>query len=127
MNTTYPELNNAENFCRNPQNSGKRPWCFTTDRNKRWEYCDIPKCVPGMKQFESEPLNSHLSWKLSSLCPHACHITHVHYAGSRLSIAFFWPIETLNWLFRHYSSQSWNCINIGGHVAPNYLVCVPLL
>ena len=48
MNTTYPELNNAENFCRNPQNSGKRPWCFTTDRTRRWEYCDIPKCVPGI-------------------------------------------------------------------------------
>ncbi|CAB4045289.1 Hypothetical predicted protein [Paramuricea clavata] len=47
MNNTYRELNNAENYCRNPQNSGQRPWCFTTDRNKRWEYCDIPKCIPG--------------------------------------------------------------------------------
>ena len=51
MNNTYPELNDAKNYCRNPQNSGKRPWCFTTDRNKRWEYCDIPNCVPGMEQF----------------------------------------------------------------------------
>ena len=48
MNTTYPELNKAENFCRNPQNSGKQPWCFTTDRARRWEYCDIAKCVPGI-------------------------------------------------------------------------------
>ncbi|XP_028416142.1 plasminogen-like, partial [Dendronephthya gigantea] len=46
MNTTYPELNNAKNYCRNPKNSGQRPWCFTTDRNKRWEYCEIPKCTP---------------------------------------------------------------------------------
>jgi hypothetical protein len=51
MNNTYPELNNAENYCRNPQNSGQRPWCFTTDRNKRWEYCDIPKCIPGIEQY----------------------------------------------------------------------------
>ena len=50
MNKTYPELNDAKNYCRNPQNSGQRPWCFTTDRKKRWEYCDIPKCTPGMKQ-----------------------------------------------------------------------------
>ena len=49
MNDTYPELNLAQNFCRNPQSSGKKPWCFTTDRNKRWEYCDVPKCIPGMQ------------------------------------------------------------------------------
>ena len=49
MNNTYPELHNAKNYCRNPQNSGQRPWCFTTDRNKRWEYCDIPKCIPGIE------------------------------------------------------------------------------
>ena len=48
MNNTYPELNRAHNFCRNPQSSGTRPWCFTTDRDKRWEYCDVPKCMPGM-------------------------------------------------------------------------------
>ena len=50
MNDTYPELNEAKNYCRNPQNSGQRPWCFTTDRGKRWEYCNIPKCTLGMKQ-----------------------------------------------------------------------------
>jgi integrin beta 3 len=27
------------NVCRNPNNA-KTTWCFTTDRNKRWEYCD---------------------------------------------------------------------------------------
>ena len=48
MNNTYPELNMAQNFCRNPWGSGKRPWCFTTDKNKRWEYCDIPICIPGI-------------------------------------------------------------------------------
>jgi len=33
----------AKNFCRNPSNSGYL-WCYTTDPNKRWEVCDIPKC-----------------------------------------------------------------------------------
>jgi hypothetical protein len=55
MNKTYPELNNAKNHCRNPQNSGQRPWCFTTNRKKRWEYCDIPKCIPGIILYCDTP------------------------------------------------------------------------
>ena len=55
MNKTYPELNNAKNYCRNPQNSGQRPWCFTTNKKKRWEYCDIPKCIPGIILYCDTP------------------------------------------------------------------------
>lgn len=34
-----------KNFCRNPKDSWeKRPWCYTTDQRKRWEYCDVPFC-----------------------------------------------------------------------------------
>ena len=32
------------NFCRNPGEKGDRPWCFTTDRDVRWEYCSISEC-----------------------------------------------------------------------------------
>ena len=60
MSITYPELNDAKNYCRNPQNSGKRPWCFTTDRNKRWEYCEIPKCIPGQENFDLLPIQIYL-------------------------------------------------------------------
>merc|ERR1719222_1687956 len=31
------------NFCRNPDDH-KGVWCYTTDKNKRWELCDVPKC-----------------------------------------------------------------------------------
>ena len=27
------------NFCRNPDNEAG-PWCYTTDPDTRWEYCD---------------------------------------------------------------------------------------
>ena len=51
----YPYYFNVEsvsevnNYCRDPDNGGY-PWCYTTDVNKRWAYCDIPMCEPGMKR-----------------------------------------------------------------------------
>ena len=33
------------NFCRNPDGH-KGVWCYTTDKNKRWEACDVPVCPP---------------------------------------------------------------------------------
>uniref|UniRef100_K1Q971 Plasminogen n=1 Tax=Magallana gigas TaxID=29159 RepID=K1Q971_MAGGI len=31
------------NYCRNPyKDEAKGPWCYTTDPNKRWEFCNIP-------------------------------------------------------------------------------------
>ena len=41
----FPEksLSAAENYCRNPDGS-QAPWCYTTDPDKRWEYCDVPYC-----------------------------------------------------------------------------------
>ncbi|XP_005363435.1 plasminogen [Microtus ochrogaster] len=40
----FPSKNLKKNYCRNPDGE-PRPWCFTTDLNKRWEYCDIPRCT----------------------------------------------------------------------------------
>ena len=32
-------------FCRNPDKHWSGPvWCYTTDENKRWEECKVPKC-----------------------------------------------------------------------------------
>merc|ERR1712179_844830 len=33
---------NEANYCRNPDDAPGGPWCYTTDRKIRWEYCDIP-------------------------------------------------------------------------------------
>ncbi|KAG9280633.1 hepatocyte growth factor-like isoform X1 [Astyanax mexicanus] len=32
-----------DNYCRNPNND-VRPWCYTMDKNTRWEYCNISLC-----------------------------------------------------------------------------------
>ncbi|XP_074044075.1 plasminogen [Macrotis lagotis] len=39
----FPNKNLKENYCRNPDVE-PRPWCFTTNPNKRWEFCNIPRC-----------------------------------------------------------------------------------
>ena len=35
------------NFCRNPDGWPDGVWCYTTDEQKRWELCDVPKCDQG--------------------------------------------------------------------------------
>nr|XP_055041449.1 plasminogen [Misgurnus anguillicaudatus] len=42
--SALPEKYLEENYCRNPDGE-PRPWCFTTDPNKRWEACSIPRCT----------------------------------------------------------------------------------
>ena len=34
----------ANNFCRNPDNSVGGPWCYTTDPEVEKEVCGLPKC-----------------------------------------------------------------------------------
>ena len=36
-------IEDAGNYCRNPDD-WQSAWCYTTDPNKRYEACDIPKC-----------------------------------------------------------------------------------
>ncbi len=42
----YPTAGLEENYCRNPDGEADS-WCYTTDENKRWEYCDVPACDAG--------------------------------------------------------------------------------
>ncbi|CAG0895493.1 unnamed protein product, partial [Darwinula stevensoni] len=39
-----PEFNIRHNHCRNPGVDRERPWCFVSDNDTQWEYCDIPFC-----------------------------------------------------------------------------------
>ncbi|CAM2111572.1 unnamed protein product [Caretta caretta] len=42
--SNFPEKNLRMNYCRNPDGE-PRPWCFTTNPTKRWEFCNIPRCT----------------------------------------------------------------------------------
>ena len=40
----FPEMQGAENFCRNAGGQEPRPWCYTQDPLVRWQHCHIPQC-----------------------------------------------------------------------------------
>uniref|UniRef100_UPI00398F39A6 plasminogen n=1 Tax=Pristiophorus japonicus TaxID=55135 RepID=UPI00398F39A6 len=51
--TYFPDKYLEENYCRNPDGE-PRPWCFTTDAQKRWTFCNIPRCDVDAPAIEIE-------------------------------------------------------------------------
>ena len=41
----FPEVQGAENYCRNAGGEVSRPWCYTSDPSVRWQYCDVEASV----------------------------------------------------------------------------------
>ena len=39
-------MSTAENYCRNFKDADTL-WCYTTDNDTRWDYCDLPLCSVG--------------------------------------------------------------------------------
>ena len=37
------KLGDQRNYCRNPDKEPK-PWCYTTDPTKTWEFCNVSMC-----------------------------------------------------------------------------------
>ncbi|XP_066263230.1 uncharacterized protein [Branchiostoma lanceolatum] len=40
----YPSSGLEQNYCRNPGGDPGGVWCFTTDPDQEWGYCDVPAC-----------------------------------------------------------------------------------
>merc|ERR1712130_958749 len=38
----YTPKSKNHNYCRNPDNDPKGPWCYTTNPSTRYDYCDVP-------------------------------------------------------------------------------------
>ncbi|XP_025922270.1 plasminogen-like isoform X1 [Apteryx rowi] len=47
---THPRSGLDKNYCRNPDGDINGPWCYTTDPQKIWEYCETPKCAPFQQE-----------------------------------------------------------------------------
>lgn len=72
----YPDKGLDDNYCRNPDGL-HRPWCFTTDPNTPWEYCNIKVCGKLESVFVYVWLNLlafviHLKWESMQVFAWAC-------------------------------------------------------
>lgn len=56
----FPELQDAENYCRNVGGQMNGPWCYTVDKTVRWEYCTnlIPLCPNSTENIATLDLNN---------------------------------------------------------------------
>ncbi|CAG2219431.1 PTPRK [Mytilus edulis] len=57
--TDFPDPTMPDNYCRTTQDSA-RPWCYTTNKDQRWEHCNINNCNCPAGRFGNN-------------CEHECH------------------------------------------------------
>ncbi|KAI8490904.1 hypothetical protein Bbelb_313230 [Branchiostoma belcheri] len=69
----HPDAGLEENFCRNPDNKD-RPWCYTSNGTRTWDYCDVTEC-PGItvlslsfSVLEGPPVLYYLYWQCDQDC-----------------------------------------------------------
>ncbi|XP_014833442.1 PREDICTED: plasminogen-like isoform X3 [Poecilia mexicana] len=75
----YPLADLDSNFCRNPNSKSQGPWCYTTDPDTVWEYCNIPSCAedcmqPGVDVYKGKTFiteNGFICQRWDSLEPHS--------------------------------------------------------
>ena len=63
----------GDNYCRNPQGRGDRPWCLTIDPKIRWQYCSVPRCggelVPAeITSHPSESIQVNVGESITLVC-----------------------------------------------------------
>ena len=63
-NSRYPELG-EHNYCRSPDRDPNGVWCYTTDPDKRWEYCYVKSCNATYNCQEGYPLGVSYSGRMN--------------------------------------------------------------
>jgi len=66
------------NYCRNPGKHKIRPWCYTTDPSKQWDYCDVPTCPCGTLSKRRDDYRGDLSTTTSGRTCQAWNSQTVH-------------------------------------------------
>merc|ERR1719316_2253136 len=80
------------NFCRNPDESEEKPWCYTMDPNKEHakEVCEVPKCKGLEREFdvEADELGVYVANDLK------CHCVDQHYGSYTTTEDTTIPLKT---------------------------------
>ncbi|XP_078594503.1 uncharacterized protein LOC144872317 [Branchiostoma floridae x Branchiostoma japonicum] len=64
---TYPRSGLDLNYCRNPGQTGSRPWCLTTDPGELWDYCNVPECGKNCLEGIGETYRGNVSYTQSHI------------------------------------------------------------
>ncbi|XP_009703613.1 PREDICTED: plasminogen-like [Cariama cristata] len=65
---THPTAGLDKNYCRNPDGDVNGVWCFTTDPEKKWEYCEIPRCSSSERDCGKVPMRSERACEQYIMC-----------------------------------------------------------
>eukprot|EP00058_Branchiostoma_floridae_P012670 XP_002598158.1 hypothetical protein BRAFLDRAFT_82943 [Branchiostoma floridae] len=65
--SNHPDKNLASNYCRNPDN-GSGPWCYTTNPDVSFEYCNVSVCPNGQCMNLSPLCGQSPGWPDPALC-----------------------------------------------------------
>ncbi|KAM6139170.1 plasminogen-like [Phoenicopterus ruber ruber] len=65
---THPRAGLDKNYCRNPDGDVNGVWCFTTDPEKKWEHCEIPRCSSSEHDCGKVPMRSERACGQYSMC-----------------------------------------------------------
>ncbi|ETE67742.1 Plasminogen, partial [Ophiophagus hannah] len=63
----YPNASLEENYCRNPDHDIKGPWCYTTNPETRFDFCNIPECEEKCMHCSGENYRGKVSTTESGL------------------------------------------------------------
>ncbi len=84
-------LSAAENYCRTPGGIDPSPWCYTTDVDTRWEFCDVPPCSGAGWVLQ-------LLWEFQQMLQgHICKATHDGCHQLFLMTTRFWLYPWFCW------------------------------
>uniref|UniRef100_A0A4W5NGK6 Plasminogen n=1 Tax=Hucho hucho TaxID=62062 RepID=A0A4W5NGK6_9TELE len=59
--STHPYADLESNFCRNPDDDSKGPWCYTRDPETRWETCNVQDCSEECMHCSGEDYRGKIS------------------------------------------------------------------